>query len=88
MLDRKEWIGQFGPYEAIEQAKDDLDDIGIWLENKNISTKDDLKRAARISNMVHFDNLTIILIIKGSDLNPDRWKLKARMACRGYGRRD
>ena len=88
LLDRKEWAGQPGAYEAIKKEKDDLVEVGTWLEEEIISKSDVLAWATRTSNVVHFGNLMIILSVKGSELSPDQWRLKARIVFRGDDIRD
>eukprot|EP00439_Symbiodinium_sp_Y106_P001003 s10505_g1.t1 len=72
LLDRKEWAGQPGAYEA----------------NEIVSKKNILDWATRTSNVVHFGNLMVILSVKGSELSPDQWRLKARIVFRGDDIRD
>ena len=88
LLDRKEWAGQPGAYEAIKKEKDGLVEVGTWLEEEIISKSDVLAWASRTSNVVHFGNLMIILSVKGSELSPDQWRLKARIVFRGDDIRD
>ena len=56
LLDRKEWAGQPGAYEAIKKEKDGLVGVGTWLEEEIISKNDGLAWATRTSNVVddHF----------------------------------
>ena len=88
LLDRKEWAGQPGAYQAIKKEKDGLVEVGTWLEEEIISRSDVLAWASRTSNVVHFGNLMIILSVKGSELSPDQWRLKARIVFRGDDIRD
>eukprot|EP00439_Symbiodinium_sp_Y106_P073536 s2681_g13.t2 len=88
LLDRKEWAGQPGAYEAIKKEKDGLVDVGTWIEEEIVSKSDVLAWATRTSNVIHFGNLMIILSVKGSELSPDQWRLKARIVFRGDDIRD
>ena len=88
LLDRKEWAGQPGAYEAIKKEKDGSVDVGTWIENEIVSKRDILDWATRTSNVVHFGNLMVILSVKGSELSPDQWRLKARIVFRGDDIRD
>ena len=88
LLDRKEWAGQPGAHEAIKKEKDGLVEVGAWLEEEIISESDVLAWASRTSNVVHFENLMIILSVKGSELSPDQWRLQARIVFRGDDIRD
>ena len=88
LLDRKEWAGQPGAYEAIKKEKDGLVGVGTWLEDEIVSKKDVLAWATRTSNVIHFGNLMVILSVKGSELSSDQWKLKARIVFRGDDIRD
>ena len=88
LLDRKEWAGQPGAYEAIKKEKEGLVEVGAWLEEEIISKSDVFAWASRTSNVAHFGNLIIILSVKGSELNPDQWRLKARIMFRGDDIRD
>ena len=88
LLDRKEWAGQPGAYEAIKKEKDGLVDVGTWIQEEIVSKSDVLAWATRTSNVVHFGNLMIILSVKGSELSPDQWRLKARIVFRGDDIRD
>ena len=83
LLNRKEWAGQPGAYEAIKKEKDGLVDVGAWLEEEIVSKGDVLAWATRTSNVVHFGNLMIMLSVKGSELSPDQWRLEARIVFRG-----
>ena len=88
LLDRKEWAGQPGAYEAIKKEKDGLVEVGTWIESEIVSKKDVLSWATRTSNVVHFGNLMVILSVKGSELSSDQWRLKARIVFRGDDIRD
>ena len=88
LLDRKEWAGQPGAYEAIKKEKDGLVDVGTWIEDEIVSKKDVLSWATRTSNVVHFGNLMVILSVKGSELSSDQWRLKPRIVFRGDDIRD
>ena len=82
------WSAGPGAYEAIKKEKDGLVEVGTWLEEEIISKSDVLAWASRTSNVVHFGNLMIILSVKGSELSPDQWRLKARIVFRGDDIRD
>ncbi|OLP93635.1 hypothetical protein AK812_SmicGene24425 [Symbiodinium microadriaticum] len=45
LLDRKEWAGQPGAYEAIKKEKDGLVGVGTWIESEIVSKKDVLSWA-------------------------------------------
>ena len=76
------------PLRIIKKEKDGLVDVGTWIEEEIVSKSDVLAWATRTSNVIHFGNLMIILSVKGSELSPDQWQLKARIVFRGDDIRD
>ena len=83
LLDRKEWVSQLGAHEAIGKEKNGLLEAGTWLESEIISKAEALAWATRTSNVIHIGSLMVILSVKGAELDPDLWKLKARIVFRG-----
>ena len=83
LLDRKEWVSQPGAHEAIGKEKSGLLEAGTWLEDEITSKAEALAWATRTSNVIHIGSLMVILSIKGAELDPDLWKLKARIVFRG-----
>ena len=85
LLDRKEWVGQPGTQEANGKDKSGLLEAGAWLEDEIMSKAEALAWAwaSRTSNVIHIGSLMVILSVKGAELDPDLWKLKARIIVRG-----
>ena len=88
LLDRKEWVGRPGAHEAIGKEKSGLLEAGAWLEDESVSKAEALAWASRTSNVIHIGSLMVILIVKGPELDPDFWKLKARIVFTGDSVRD
>ena len=90
-LDRKEWIGQASAIECVRGEKDGLVNAGTWIESQIQSKADVLAWPRRTSNSVHFGSLMVLMVVvsvKGAELSPDSWKLKARTVFRGDNIRD
>ena len=68
--------------------KDGLVDAGTWIESQIQSKADVLAWFRRTCNSVHFGSLVVIVSVKGAELSPDSWKLKARIFLRGDNIRD
>ena len=83
LLDRKEWIGQASAIECVRGEKDGLVNAGTWIEYQIQSKADVLAWFRRTSNSVQFGSLMVIVSVKGAELSPDSWKLKARIVFRG-----
>ena len=62
--------------------------LSAWIESQIQSTADVLAWSRRTSNSVHFGSLMVIVSVKGAELSPDSWKLKARIVFRGDNIRD
>ena len=88
LLYRKEWIGQVSAIECVRGEKDGLVTAGTWIEAQIQSKADVLAWSRRTSNFVHFGSLMVIVSVKGAELSPDSWKLKARIVFRGDNIRD
>ena len=88
LLDRKKWIGQASAIECVRGEKDGLVNAGTWIESQIQSKADVLSWSRRTSNSVHFGSLMVIVSVKGAELSPDSWKLKARIVFRGENIRD
>ena len=78
LLDRKEWIGQASAIECVRGDGDGLVNAGTWIESQIQSKADVPAWSRRASNSVHFGSLMVIVSVKGAELTPDSWKLKAR----------
>ena len=87
-LDCKEWIGQASAIECVRGEKDGLVNAFTWIEAQIQSKTDVLAWSRRASNSVHFASLMVIVAVKGAELSPDPWKLKARIVFRGDNIRD
>ena len=88
LLDRKESIGQASAIECLRGSKDGLVNAGTWIESQIQSKADVLAWSRRTSNSVHFGSLMVIASVKGAELSPDSWKLKARIVFKGANIRD
>ena len=88
LLDRKQWIGQASAIECHRGEKDGLVNAGTWIQAQIQSKADVLAWFGGTSNSVHFGSPMVIVSVKGAELSPDSWKLKARIVFRGDNIRD
>ncbi|CAE6955300.1 GIP [Symbiodinium natans] len=88
LLDRREWTSQPAALEKVQEEKDGLLKAGTWIEEEIMPKSEVLAWARRTSNVIHFGNLMVIMSVKGAELEPDSWKLKARIVFRGDDIRD
>ena len=83
LLDRKEWLGQRCAIACVRGEKDGLVHAGRWVGSQIQSKADVLAWFRRTANSVHFGSLMVIVSVKGAELTPDSWKLKARIVSEG-----
>ena len=77
-MTEKRWKGCPGVFEAIGNEKTGLLLKGIWLEEETRS-----KAKGFPNETLHFEVLMVIVGIKGIEMDPSEWEIKARIVFSG-----